>query len=69
MWPSPPMLPISLTALDEQIGGISLSVVVAPNASDFAAAMDEQVGGLPSPSLSSRTPPTSPTRSTSRSGG
>lgn len=33
-------------ALDEQVGGISLSVIVTPDASDFAAAFDEQVGGL-----------------------
>jgi len=33
-------------ALDEQIGGLSVSVVIVPDASDFAAAVDEQTGGL-----------------------
>ena len=33
-------------ALDEQVGGLALSVVVTPNTSDFAAAMDDALGGL-----------------------
>ena len=33
-------------ALDEQIGGISVSAVVTPAVADFAASLDEQIGGL-----------------------
>jgi hypothetical protein len=33
-------------ALDEQVGGLTLSVGVTPNAADFAAALDEALGGL-----------------------
>jgi hypothetical protein len=33
-------------ALDEELGGLSLSVVVTPDVSDFAAAVDEALGGL-----------------------
>ena len=34
------------SALDEQLGGLALSVVLTPNTSDFASMLDDALGGL-----------------------